>query len=53
MCTFTREEGEAQIARVLAAHPDFAVDGAFLRTWPHRHDADAFFAARLVRRAGL
>jgi 16S rRNA C967 or C1407 C5-methylase (RsmB/RsmF family) len=21
----------------------------FLRTWPHRHGADAFFAARLVR----
>ena len=22
------------------------------RTWPHRHEADAFFVARLVRRAG-
>ena len=26
------------------------VDAAgFVRTWPHRDDADAFFAARLVR----
>jgi 16S rRNA (cytosine967-C5)-methyltransferase len=22
----------------------------FMRTWPHRHDADAFFAARIRRR---
>ena len=22
----------------------------FLRTWPHRHDADGFFAAAWVRR---
>jgi 16S rRNA (cytosine967-C5)-methyltransferase len=51
VCTFTREEGEAQIARLLAARPDLRVDGPFLRTWPHRDDADGFFAARLVRRA--
>ena len=50
VCTFTREEGEAQVARLTAARPDFRVDGEPLRTWPHRHDADAFFAARLVRR---
>ncbi len=61
VCTFTDEEGPAQIDRFLAAHADFAlappsdvgVDArdarGFLRTWPHRHDADAFFAARLVR----
>lgn len=51
VCTFTREEGEEQIARLVAARKDFSVDGDFMRTWPHRHDADAFFAARLVRRA--
>jgi 16S rRNA (cytosine967-C5)-methyltransferase len=26
-------------------------DGRFLRTWPHRHGADGFFAAVLTRRA--
>jgi 16S rRNA (cytosine967-C5)-methyltransferase len=58
VCTFTREEGAAQIARLLAARPDFSVEptpladaDGFLRTWPHRHDADGFFAARLARRA--
>jgi 16S rRNA (cytosine967-C5)-methyltransferase len=67
VCTFTEEEGAAQVARFLAAHPDFAraapapvegvewaaflgADGAF-RSWPHRHGTDAFFAARLERRA--
>jgi 16S rRNA (cytosine967-C5)-methyltransferase len=67
VCTFTVEEGPAQITAFLARHPDFAlvappdlpgVDFASTRgpmpgtlvTWPHRHDADAFFAARLVRR---
>jgi 16S rRNA (cytosine967-C5)-methyltransferase len=29
--------------------PVLGPDG-FMRTWPHRHDADAFFAARLRRR---
>jgi 16S rRNA (cytosine967-C5)-methyltransferase len=63
VCTFTRAEGPDQLAGFLARHPGFAlaapplpaaaaaamlVDGA-LRTWPHRHDADGFFAARLRR----
>ena len=31
-------------------HAARLVDAAgFVRTWPHRDDADAFFAARLVR----
>ena len=29
--------------------PVTAARPGLLRTWPHRHDADAFFAARLVR----
>jgi len=49
VCTFTDEEGPSQIARFLAAHPDFVAETE-LRTWPHRDDADAFFAARLRRR---
>ncbi len=55
-CTFRREEDEEVAAAFEAAHPGFrrarpaapdevvGADG-FLRTWPHRHDADAFFAA--------
>ena len=64
VCTFTRAEGPDQLAAFLAQHPDFALeapplaaavaaavlDGLVLRTWPHRHDADGFFAARLRRR---
>jgi 16S rRNA (cytosine967-C5)-methyltransferase len=50
VCTFTDEEGPAQIERFLAAHPELARDGEPLVTWPHRDDADAFFAVRLVRR---
>lgn len=66
VCTFTAEEGPLQLARFLAAHPDFALapppaaDGVdfapFLdeagqfHSWPHRHDTDAFFAARMQRR---
>ncbi len=65
VCTFTPEEGPEQVRAFLAAHPEFALaapddpavdwarflDGeGLLRTWPHRHDADGFFAARLRRR---
>jgi 16S rRNA (cytosine967-C5)-methyltransferase len=49
VCTFTDEEGPGQLARFVAAHPDFRADGEPLRTWPHRDDADGFFAVRLVR----
>ena len=56
---------ERALADFLAAHPDFVLQpaGAFLpaaardlvtpagalRSWPHRHDLDAFFAVRLRR----
>jgi 16S rRNA (cytosine967-C5)-methyltransferase len=63
VCTYTDEEGPQQIARFLAAHPDFERDASApipsslqgrgavgeLRTWPHLDDTDAFFAARLRR----
>lgn len=63
VCTFTDEEGPRQIESFLAAHDDFSVERAAepplgplvdpshaLRTWPHRHDADAFYAVRLRRK---
>ncbi len=50
VCTFTFEEGEGQIRRLLAERSDLVLDGEFLRTFPHRDDADGFFAARLRRR---
>jgi 16S rRNA (cytosine967-C5)-methyltransferase len=48
VCTFTNEEGPAQMAAFLAAHPHFRATGE-LRTWPHRDGSDAFFAVRLQR----
>jgi 16S rRNA (cytosine967-C5)-methyltransferase len=52
VCTFTAEEGDDQLRRLLAARPDLVLDGEVLRTFPHRHDTDAFFAVRLRRRGG-
>lgn len=49
VCTYTDAEGPAQLARFLAAHRDFMTSGEPLRTWPHRDDADGFFAVRLER----
>ena len=66
VCTPMRAETDDVIASFLAQHPRFAresaaahlparaatlvsADGA-LRTWPHRHDLDAFFAVRLRAR---
>ncbi|MBI4511348.1 MAG: 16S rRNA (cytosine(967)-C(5))-methyltransferase RsmB [Deltaproteobacteria bacterium] len=65
VCTLAEEEGSQQIDRFLAAHPEFSrtpppaqpgvdftpflsAEGDF-RSWPHLHDTDAFFAARLSR----
>jgi 16S rRNA (cytosine967-C5)-methyltransferase len=62
VCTFTAAEGPEQIARFLSDHAEFAVEpppGALaaaagpdgsLRTFPHHHAADAFYAIRLRRR---
>jgi 16S rRNA (cytosine967-C5)-methyltransferase len=48
VCTFDRMEAEEVVAAFLADHPDFRLERS-LRTWPHRDDADAFFAARLLK----
>lgn len=65
-CTLTREENELVVSSFLATAGDFAVEDAsgllpenarelvgtdgILRTFPHRHRLDGFFAARLKRR---
>ncbi|HEX8954564.1 MAG TPA: 16S rRNA (cytosine(967)-C(5))-methyltransferase, partial [Polyangia bacterium] len=49
VCTYSDEEGPRQVARFLETHADFRADGEPLRTWPHRDDADGFFAVRLAR----
>lgn len=51
VCTFTGEEGPAQVAAFCARHPQFTVEAA-LETWPHRDGADGFYAARLLRATG-
>jgi 16S rRNA (cytosine967-C5)-methyltransferase len=65
VCTFDRAECDDVVDAFLRAHPEFRVEApaggdrvpwarlvdarGFVRTWPQRDDADAFFAARLVR----
>lgn len=59
-CTFRREENEGVVLAFEAGHPGWrrvapAAPGALvgpdllLRTWPHRHGTDGFFAAAWVR----
>jgi 16S rRNA (cytosine967-C5)-methyltransferase len=61
-CSLEAEEDEAVIASFLGRHPEFSLAAAeappdlrtpdgFLRTFPHRHGADGFFAAVLSRGA--
>ncbi|MBX3023296.1 16S rRNA (cytosine(967)-C(5))-methyltransferase RsmB [bacterium] len=65
-CTIVRAENDDVVAAFLASHPDFATDdprrllpaaahalvdaGGALRTAPHRHGLDGFFAVRMTRR---
>lgn len=59
VCTFTRAEGPDQLKAFLARHKDFTVESpaghahvdetGAIRTWPHRDNADGFFAVRLRR----
>lgn len=65
VCSLEREEGEDRIESFLSRHSGFTVrdprsalppslvsavtPAGFLRTWPHRHGCDGFFAAVLQR----
>lgn len=65
VCTFEPEETDGVVAGFLKKRHDFVLEGAggyvpeecsalvdgpgFLRTYPHRHRMDGFFAARLKR----
>jgi 16S rRNA (cytosine967-C5)-methyltransferase len=66
VCSFSEEETDAVIESFLAGHPDFRLlaasdaapslsselfTGDVLRTYPHKHNADAFYAAVLERTA--
>jgi 16S rRNA (cytosine967-C5)-methyltransferase len=59
-CSMEREENEEVIQRFLEsdsafrliepqAHPDLVTDEKFVRTFPHRHNTDGFFAAAMER----
>ncbi len=65
VCSFEPEENEEVIQGFLQKHPDFVIDQprldrvagheklltpkGFLRTFPHRHQMDGFFAAALIK----
>ncbi|MEI6805821.1 MAG: transcription antitermination factor NusB [Myxococcaceae bacterium] len=64
VCSPLPEEGSEQIARFLERHPDFKLEdpretlpwlpehtiiNREIHLWPHRDQADAFFAVRLIR----
>lgn len=67
-CTLTPEENEGTVQAFLAEHGDFSLEDGrtilppssgdvveekgSLKTWPHRHGVDGFFAARLRRSNG-
>jgi 16S rRNA (cytosine967-C5)-methyltransferase len=67
VCTLSEEECDAQVGAFLAAHDelvpapppggaawrDLCDARGFLRTFPHRHGTDGFFAARLRRRGRI
>jgi 16S rRNA (cytosine967-C5)-methyltransferase len=48
-CSLLEDEGEAVVARVLAARPELRLEAQW-RRWPHRHAGAGFYLARLVRR---
>ena len=62
-CTIEPEENSEVVKDFLASHPDFMVDDAsryisrdlvnadgFVETFPHKHNIDGSFAARLVKK---
>jgi 16S rRNA (cytosine967-C5)-methyltransferase len=46
-CSLLREEDEEVIAAFTLKHPEFQLEGPFLRVWPHQRPGGGFFAARL------
>ncbi len=50
VCSFVPREGELQIQGFLGEHPGWQMTSSHA-TWPHRDNADGFFAAHLVRRS--
>jgi 16S rRNA (cytosine967-C5)-methyltransferase len=64
-CTVSKEENEETVQAFLAQHPDYQPESVrpylppgsgdlvnrsgAMQTWPHRHEVDGFFAARLRR----
>lgn len=64
-CTMTAEENEKVVEELLKKDPGLEVvrdapaavrpfmnEQGFMRTWPHLHGTDGFFAVRMVRRGG-
>ena len=62
VCSILPQEGEQRVERFLAAHPQFELErprepalepfltpGGALRTWPHLHGTDGFFAALFTK----
>jgi len=65
-CSTEPEEGETVVERFLGSNPGFMLDdpsgylplpardlvtvSGYIRTYPHRHGTDGFFAARVVKR---
>ncbi len=62
-CAIESAQNEAVVARFLASEagqdfeiaplpPEFApfASGRYFRSWPHRHNTDAFFATKLIRK---
>lgn len=66
VCSFEPEENERVIHKFLEGHPDFSIENApdflpnsaralvsdhrFMRSYPHFHDIDGFFAARMRKK---
>jgi 16S rRNA C967 or C1407 C5-methylase (RsmB/RsmF family)/NOL1/NOP2/fmu family ribosome biogenesis protein len=48
-CTFSVEENEAQVERLLSEHPHFSLARS-VRLWPHQVRGEGHFAAKLVSR---
>ena len=45
-CSLLREENEGVVEGFLGAHPEWRLDGAPMRVWPHRAVGGGYFAAR-------